>query len=214
MGGCCGKGGPLPLDPSALAASAVAGPDAAELAQLAADHAAQEAAQEAAQRARDEKARQRRMEQEQRAAAAQQLAEAKLAEELALADELENGGDRAASDADSELSDDDDDGPEFWQGHRVKLRDPDRGKMRRTKINLNSGYDVAKVKRLVEADMEWAEPEQSGRCPCIRAPVPACLPQHVPLSRPASVRSVTRVVLRVAGAQTTRPRRPRHLRFQ
>ena len=214
MGGCCGKGGPLPLDPSALAASAVAVPDAAELARLAADHAAQEAAQEAAQRARDEKARQRRMEQEQRAAAAQQLAEAKLAEELALADELENGGDRAASDADSELSDDDDDGPEFWQGHRVKLRDPDRGKMRRTKINLNSGYDVAKVKRLVEADMEWAEPEQSGRCPCIRAPVPACLPQHVPLSRPASVRSVTRVVLRVAGAQTTRPRRLRHLRFQ
>ena len=61
----------------------------------------------------------------------------------------------------SSSSEDEDDMPEFLMGKKVKLRDPTRGKMRRAKINLKSGYDVSKVAKLVDKDLEWHEPENS-----------------------------------------------------
>lgn len=127
-----------------------------------------------AQRERDKKARERREEQERRSALAKKLQEQKHREELAAADALErrlDGGDNASSDETESSSEEEDDMPTFLMGKRVKLRDPARGKMRRTKINLNSGYVKKSTKNTppsekrttlftleAEAALTWVEP--------------------------------------------------------
>ena len=128
------------------------------------EHAEQEAAELAAQRERDVRARERQEAAKQRMALSKKASEQTHREEMALADALEmemGDGLSAGSSEESESSESEDDMPQFVMGKRVKLRDPARGKMRRTKINLNSGYDVKKVARLVEKDLDWHEPDES-----------------------------------------------------
>ena len=171
--GCsCGKGNPVADPTSASEAEspesrrsteATSRPVAAHEEHDEEDHARQNEAELAAQRERDEKARARRDAEAKRAALAKRANEQKHQEEMELADALEkemDGLGESSSD-ESESSEEEDDMPQFAMGKRVKLRDPARGKMRRTKINLNSGYDVMKVAKIVEKDLEWQEPDES-----------------------------------------------------
>lgn len=176
MGGCCGKATPV-VDPSVRGPEPKAQsterseeivvnnfPDLAEV--EVADFERKEQELLAAQRERDKKGRQRKEEAEQRAALAKKLAEQKHSEEMTLTDalerEMQQGAASLSDESESEEEEEEEeDLPEFQMGKRVKLRDPKRGKVRRTKINLNSGYDVKKVAKLVEKDLDWQEPEDS-----------------------------------------------------
>jgi len=172
--GCsCGKGTPVsdPTDvagsslsmnalaPEEFVGSPIAGIDEVDEAEL--ERKEKEALD--AQRERDHKARERRVEQERRASLAKKLAEQNNRQELALAEHLERqmDGSHASSEESETSSEEEEDMPAFLMGKRIKLRDPARGTMRRTKINLNSGYDVSKVAKLVERDLAWQEPEGS-----------------------------------------------------
>jgi hypothetical protein len=171
--GCsCGKGNPVADPTSARAAEspesrrspeATSRPVAAHEEHDEDEHARQDDAELAAQRERDEKARARREAEAKRAALAKRANEQKHQEEMELADALEKEMDGLgeSSSGESESSEEEDDMPQFAMGKRVKLRDPARGKMRRTKINLNSGYDVMKVAKIVEKDLDWQEPDES-----------------------------------------------------
>ena len=122
---------------------------------------------------RTEKTKQRKEETVRRGEQAKKVLAEKLREEMELADALETSVHYGAESLlkEEESSSEEEALPEFIMGKRVKLRDPARGKMRRQKINLNSGYDMSKVAKHVEKDMEWQEPDNSDDEPEEKPPL-------------------------------------------